>query len=324
MNNKIRKNYEELAQSLGLRMDEAGGALYGKRGAYDLLIYPNNENYPYMLTVTVSAQRSAGPLEKDACKQFKREHKPVSALVHNGTAISMSLKNYPKLHILQQNLNESINALVSFLQAEGFRNCCQTCGKDNPVPCFVSGGYMQLCPECFSKIQHDKSMDYTQKQNKGENVIGGIVGAFLGSIVGVISMLIFSQLGYVAALSGVIMAICTFKGYEMLGGKLSKKGIFISAILMILMTLLGDRLDWAILIARELEVDFFTAFQVFPELLGIGAIEMGNYIANLAMLYLFTLAGAIPTIVSTVRNRKLEGQVYRLGGAVQNYEQEEL
>lgn len=42
------------------------------------------------------------------------------------------------------------------------------------------------------------------------------MGALLGSLVGVVSIIIFSQLGYVAALSGVIMAVCTLKGYEML------------------------------------------------------------------------------------------------------------
>lgn len=322
MNNKIRQNYQELAGGLGLRVDEEGGALYGKRGAYDLLIYPQNASYPYMLTVTVSAQRQTGPLTKDICKQFKREHKPVSALVQNGSTVSMSLKNYSKVNTLQENLNDSINALVSLLHAEGFQNCCQACGRENPSPCYISGGYMHLCQDCYTKIQHDNSMGYSEKQNKSENVVGGIVGALLGSLLGVVSIIIFSQLGYVAALSGVIMAICTFKGYELMGGKLSKKGMVISVIIMIIMTLVGDRLDWAIVISRELEVDFITAFQIFPELMEIEAIDMATYVGNLVMLYLFGLLGAIPTIISTLRNQKIQNHVYRLGGAVQSFEEE--
>ena len=47
------------------------------------------------------------------------------------------------------------------------------------------------------------------------------------------------------------MAVCTLKGYEIGSGKLSKRGIVISVILMLVMTYVGDRLDWAIMIARE-------------------------------------------------------------------------
>lgn len=320
MNKKVKQNYEELARTLGFRIDEEGGALYGQRGTYDMTIYPQNANYPYMLTVMVSAQRQTGPLTKDVCKQFKREHKPVSALVQNGSSISMSLKNYSKISTLQENLDQAMNELVRFLHSEGFQNCCQICGKENPSQCFISGGYMHLCSDCFSRHQHDSSMDFTQKQNKNENMVGGIVGALLGSLLGVVSIIVFSQLGYVAALSGVILAICTLKGYELMGGKLSKKGIIISVILMIVMTLVGDRLDWAIVIARELDIDFITAFQVLPELLSYGAIDMGVYVGNLVMQYLFVLLGAIPTIINTLRNHKVQGRVYRLGGTTQDIE----
>ncbi len=322
MNKKLKQNYEELARNLGLRMDEEGGALYGRRGAYDMIVYAENSNYPNMLTVMVSAQRQTGPLMKDVCKQFKRENKPVSSLTQNGSIIAMKLKNYSNINTLKENLDHAMNALVNLLHAEGFKNCCQICGKENPSTCYVSGSYMHLCSDCFSKVQHGTSMDYSQKQSKSENVIGGIVGALLGSLLGVLSIIVFSQMGYVAVLSGVILAICTLKGYELMGGKLSKKGIVISIILMIVMTYVGDRIDWAIVIARELEVDSLTAFQVFPELLAYGGIDMGGYISNLVMQYLFVLLGAIPTVINTMKNEKLQGRTYRLDGATQNIEYE--
>ena len=80
-------------------------------------------------------------------------------------------------------------------------------------------------------------------------MIGGIVGALVGSLLGVACIVILSQLGYVAALSGVVMAVCTLKGYEIGSGKLSKRGIVISVILMLVMTYVGDRLDWAITVS---------------------------------------------------------------------------
>lgn len=69
-----------------------------------------------------------------------------------------------------------------------------------------------MCPNCFAKLQNDTAMASAQKRNRTENVLGGIVGALLGSLLGVASIVIFSQLGYVAVVSGIIMAICTLKG----------------------------------------------------------------------------------------------------------------
>lgn len=49
------------------------------------------------------------------------------------------------------------------------------------------------------------------KQPKPENIVGGIVGALLGSLLGVLCIVVLGQAGYVAALSGVIMAVGVLK-----------------------------------------------------------------------------------------------------------------
>lgn len=316
MNGKIKQSYEEIARATGFRLDPEGGAMYGERSGYDVTMYAPDGRYPYMLAVTVSAQRAGGPLSKEECKQFKSENKPVSQLAQKGALITMSLKNSSQSKLCE-GLGETIDRLISFLRANGFQSCCQACGSGTPATCYVSGGYMHLCPDCFTKVQHSTSMDYTQNQQKSENIVGGIVGALLGSLLGVVSIIVFSQLGYVAALSGVIMAICTLKGYELLGGKLTTKGIVISVVLMLLMTFIGDQLDWAILINRELDVDFITAFRIFPELIEQDMIDKGAYIGNLVLQYLFVLLGAIPTIINTLNSRKKEGRIYRLGDTAQ-------
>ena len=153
----------------------------------------------------------------------------------------------------------------------------------------------------------------TAQAARAENRIGGAVGALLGSLIGVLCIVLISQLGYVAALSGLVMAVCTLKGYEMLGGRLSGFGIAISSVLMLAMTYVGDRLDWAIIIARELEVDLFSAFRAVPLLLSEQMIDVSNYWGNLALLYLFLLVGAVPTVLAAAKNRRRAGRVYTLG-----------
>ena len=83
------------------------------------------------------------------------------------------------------------------------------------------------------------------EQKKRENVPAGIVGAFLGSLIGVACAVLIGQLGYVASVSGLVMAVCALKGYELLGGSLTKKGALISSLLILVMTYLAHRLIWA-------------------------------------------------------------------------------
>lgn len=314
MNKKVKQNYEQLAQGTGLKFDEEFGVLYGNRGEYTFLIYAPNENYPYQLLIDASVTRTGGPLTGAECKQFSKATKPVSYLKQKGYALTMALKGVGNQDKLRARLDESLNALVRFLQTNGFVNCCQFSGQPAETdPYCVGNSYMLLSPEGFTSVSQSTSIVQQQKENKKENLVGGIVGALLGTLLGVASIIILSQLGYVAVISGIIMAVCTLKGYELLGGKLTKKGIVISVILMILMTYIGDRLDWAIMVMQELETDFASSYQIIPELISADIIDSGSYWLNLALVYAFVAGGAIPMIGAEIKSRSNESRLARIG-----------
>lgn len=51
----------------------------------------------------------------------------------------------------------------------------------------------------------------------------------------------------------------------------------------------------------------------------MGRIEDTSYFYNLGMIYLFTIGGAIPTIMNVVRNKKDKNRVAQIGNApIQN------
>lgn len=139
------------------------------------------------------------------------------------------------------------------------------------------------------------------KPERNENVLTGLVGAFLGSLIGVACIVGIGQMGYVASISGLIMAVCAIKGYALLGGAMSRKGAVISCILTVVMTYFGNRLNFAVSVARLAEVDVFTAFQAMGRLLEGGYLNTSAYWGSLIMLYLFTLLGAVPTLLSAFR-----------------------
>lgn len=144
-----------------------------------------------------------------------------------------------------------------------------------------------------------------ERRKKQENVAAGIAGALIGSLAGVVCTLVIGQLGYVASISGLVMAVGALKGYEALGGRLSKKGAVISSVLILGMTWLAHRLSWAIALAGELEANVFECFRAIPALLEAGVLEGPAYWGDLVMLYLFTLLGAVPTILGGLRGTDL-------------------
>ena len=102
------------------------------------------------------------------------------------------------------------------------------------------------------------------------------------------------------------MGVCTIKGYELLGKKLSKLGIGISIFFMLVMILFVHQLDWAILVTREVGTDVFTAFSYFTNYLLSGGEVHYTYWLNLGLLYLFTGIGAYSMVHSALSKQTLK------------------
>ena len=137
-----------------------------------------------------------------------------------------------------------------------------------------------------------------------ENVPMGLLGALVGAALGGASIILLSQLGYIASISGVILAFCTLKGYQLLGKQLSRKGIVLCIILMLVTPFAADWIDWAIHLMNELPeygMTLLDACLVMGEMMAEGYIDMAEYVKNLGMIYLFVAMGAVGTLKSTIK-----------------------
>lgn len=313
-NKKVTARYAEIAQFLGLRFNEEFCVIYGEKEGFTLRIsgLHNNKGIEYgMVCVSVGVGENGVKLEQD--KQFRKEHKGVMGVVQEKHTVRMTLKQCTNVEKIKGLLSDALPAFLDMLKLEGFVGGCELCGAEKETEAvYVAGECLCLCDECYDRVSQNAAAYTANEKNKKENLAGGIVGALVGSLIGVASIVLLSQLGYVAALSGVIMAVCALKGYELLGGKLTKKGVIISTVIMIIMTYVGDRLDWGILIARELETDVFYGYRLVPLLLSEEIIDMTNYVLNLVLVYAFLLVGAIPTIRNAMRKDKVAGTICKL------------
>ena len=146
---------------------------------------------------------------------------------------------------------------------------------------------------------------FIQRDNTSENVPAGILGALLGALLGAAAIVLVSQLGYVSAICGLILAICTLKGYQFLSGGFSIKGLIVCLILVIVTPYLADRLDWALVIVREVpELPLFDAFLAVPALVEMGSINPEDYTSALVQLYLFVALGSVSLLINAFRNSK--------------------
>ena len=117
-----------------------------------------------------------------------------------------------------------------------------------------------------------------EKIDRGEeNVLFGIVGAFLFSLVGGILYYVLYQIGYLAAISGLVGVICAIKGYAIFSKKESVRGIVISIIMAVLVLVIA----WYFCLSN----DVYLAYQ---EWYANGEVEQAlTFFESVSCAYLF-------------------------------------
>ena len=314
MQNSLLKNYRAIAGQLGLGLDEEAGAFTGSWNGWPLCIYPQNANYPYNLTIAIAAGRADGGLTREELGRWDKKRGAVS---QKGNTVLVSVTGPAfrvKADAVADKLRTSLDAAAAMLTELGFHPVCASCGqpKEGIRGYQVQTDLALLCPDCAARTR--EALDGALRDPAPENLPAGLLGGLLGSLAGVACIIVLSRLGFVAALSGLVMAVCTLRGYGRFGGGLSKKGVALCCLLMAAMVYLGDRLDWAIVVMRDLGYSVGSAFSAVHRLVDRGIIDAASYWGNLAMLYLFTALGAVPTVLGILRGEKARGVIRPLNG----------
>lgn len=104
-----------------------------------------------------------------------------------------------------------------------------------------------------------------------ENVQKGILGAVIGCLLGGVAWVVVGYFGYMAYLVGLLIVFLGAKGYEIGAGTLSKKGLYIVAILSILTALIATYIGWVNFLVFDYNTFFnlsganqVTMFEMFP------------------------------------------------------------
>ncbi len=147
-----------------------------------------------------------------------------------------------------------------------------------------------------------------------ENVLAGIVGAFLFALVGGILWFVLYQVGYLAAISGIVGVICAVRGYSFFAKKESTKGIIISVVMAAVVIVIA----WYACVSYDIylayqdwfkagEVDFtptfFESVQLVPLFFEDSEI-LGAYLKDLGIGLLLCIIGSVSYIIRATKKVK--------------------
>jgi hypothetical protein len=316
MTRLLLKAFRKLAEEARMCLDERSGTVYGDKSGYSVFI--NQRGGMKAFCISLSISRQGRMPEYSEMNEIVVSHKKLIVRcdvnrynVRFDVRLGRSLVGYGRAF---RKAMDALDEILPILRGKGFEDSCRICASQDALAnYFVDGAPAHLCASCYRDYCASDDERTRIEYEKQETVVGGLVGAFLGSLIGVACIVLIGQIGYVAAASGAVMSVCTLRGYEKLGRKLSTKGIVLTSLLMIVMVYIGQMIDYAITMALAYEIDVLTAFRSIPFMVAGNYIDSVGYYTSLAMLYMFVILGAVPTIINIVKSKKADNRIYRLG-----------
>lgn len=306
-----KKRMQDFSEQIGGTFDSRLRVVYGKKGQFSYFIKDSVGNGTYMTLHFAVSSNGEQPLAKDF-KELRRANKALGSCIVSGYHLCFDIKTPIFGKKITTRVEEAIDAVTQHLSSYGYQNVDELTGQAVETNVYqLSNRLLLVSEETFN--QGASEIVEAKNQHVIENTIGGLAGAIIGALIGVIAIVIIGQLGYVAAISGILMGFCTVKGYEILAKRFSKKGLLISIIVMIFMVYFGHQVSYAISVAKYYSVDFFTAFTNINKLISGGQIVSSIYYAELFKLYAFTALGAIPTIINAYKESQMQYDAKQLG-----------
>lgn len=298
----------KLGESLGLSYSQDYLTLTGTYKTFKLYIYQfSNINsftikFPFTLDTPTSDYMTSNLVDT-----IRSKYTNVSKceLLDGTLVINLKGSNDETSDI--KALTDIIDDVTDFASANALNSCCEICKLNLPAELHdIDNTLYLMCNDCHTKLENQSLRGY-KKESSSANIITGTIGALLGSLLGVVLWVIIFELGYIASICGMVIAIGAMKGFKLFGGKLNNFGIIISILITIAMVYLSNYLSYSI--------DFYNYFKTVEPITVLESIKnLGKLIAespdlksefnkNLLMGYGFTLLGAFSTFKNALKSK---------------------
>ena len=306
------------SEELGLGYDAKSRASFGTYRGYKIAIKEDRRNHIYRINFPIKALEEN---QKENIHIFLKELSQNSKLIKKACydnfalKVELIIKGMAKNNI--SNIIELVQKIERFASVNSYNTCCESCGESISTSVHLMNDMpLQVCDQCYKQTIDELDNAQLTVKNKKGNVITGLVGAFIGSLIGVALWVIVYALGYIATVCGIVLAVCIVKGYEMLGGKLNKTGVIITVLMTISMVYVANYLSYGYEVYNAFKnienIDVFQAVRLVKPMLSEYEEAKRAFMADLALGYVFTSVGAISVFVSAYKTSNLKYTVKKL------------
>lgn len=293
----------------GMKLTGQNSMLCGFYRGYGIVTNLNSKNRCYDVLVWASrpGEDFTAPTQQWA-SDYTVQHPFCTAAGYNGQMLAARIAIDKKRDITAQSLLTFYNDVTGWLAANGMVTVCENCGAGDASLYNLGGKLHAICPRCLDQMSQAAKAD--QKAAPG-NLPAGIVGALLFSLAGVALWVLINRLGYVAAICGLVLMVCAFKGYEKFSKKLDMPGIIACIIVAIFMGMVSQficiTLD-AYEVFSEYGLSLLETAQLVPLMLIDPEMELATaYLPDLLMGYLFMAIGSFSFVRNAIAAQKYGG-----------------
>ena len=259
-----------IATDLGLQFDGEARVMYGEREGFLLVIEGAQTKNVFTISLSVK-QGSEGDLIEDSeilWNELKEQSKAINAISSDGYLTSIVVKGGMTKGKAVETLWTAIQDIVDFLLNHQFVQVNAQTGEEGPIGLYQIGDAIFLIDDATFRAYQAEVQDTVEAyEAREENFLLGIVGAVIG------------------------------------GKKLTKKGVVVSAILMVLTVFLVNQLDYTLALMSELDLPFGMSWTLLNEATFSGDVPDKFYL-NLGLLAVFTLGGAWISVKSALDGQK--------------------
>lgn len=145
------------------------------------------------------------------------------------------------------------------------------------------------------------------------NLLLGIPGAVIGAALGGAIWVVLGEIGFIAGLAGFLMMVFAIKGYQILSGRLDKKGQIISLVIAFLMIFASNWLLYALEYCKGYYDSNFSFYNIMasikamPEFLKVSEVS-ASFFKDLAIGYLLSIWASYRLIGAVLFHKSEESE----------------
>lgn len=311
-----KKIIDDISQILVLKYDKQAQVAWGMHRGYTLLVESITDNRQTQISISMCASFSGAPIQQVLTSEVRVPDKVTCSSAGYRINLRYTVSGRHDKNV--DKAVEAVRAVVDYVITNQGVNCDEK-GMQGKVEIWsLQGKRVFLCPESAEGLNFNMAKASAAHASIKENYVLGIIGALIGSLVGVAVVLLVARLGYISAISSALMGVAVVFGYKTLGKKFSIFGAIICTVISIVMTYVAFRVDCA--------WDLYNMFQEakgFYERTFMDCVKetkewfeildsMDAYTKNLIMMMLAGIIGAVAAAWGEYKEQKEEYDMHKL------------